>query len=233
MTRGRGSVRAVLALGLAVATAGTMPTAATQAASAATTAAPTTAVTTTAVTTSAPARPHVPPAPSEAEFEAALAAGDRSSTGVFAVAGQGGTWAGSVSSAASAASSSGCGRADADPVPNGKPIVVSMPPARAFTVGKIPARTWRHPPVGDPTWRLRFLGLTWMSPLAQRAAVDRQTRSLAALVDQAVAFHRQNPDPHSPKYGWDEGTAMRRLSALNCLYALTHSKRLLNGLEAQ
>jgi hypothetical protein len=192
MIRGKGLVRAALVLGLVMSTAGTLPAGPTQDAFAAP----------TAVTT----RPHVPSAPSEAEFEAAVAA--------------------------SAASTSGCGRADADPVPDRKPIVVSLPPARAFTVGKIPARMWRHPPVGDPTWRLKFLGLTWMSPLAQRAAVDGQTRSLAALVDQAVAFHRQNPDPHTPKYGWDEGTAMRRLSALNCLYALTHSKRLVTAMKA-
>src|SRR3954454_9237028 len=87
-----------------------------------------------------------------------------------------------------------CGGPAADPSPGGRPTVVTLPPAAPFTVGAIPAALWRRPPVSDPTWRLNFLALRWMNPLARRAAMDGQTASLAALVAQAVRFHQQNPD---------------------------------------
>ncbi|WP_433731674.1 hypothetical protein ACQP2Y_23315 [Actinoplanes sp. CA-051413] len=125
-----------------------------------------------------------------------------------------------------------CGSAAADPVPDGQPIVVSMPPAPAFTVGAIPAASWKNPPVADVTWRLQYQGLMWMKPLARRAAIDGQAQSLAALVAQAVAFHRQNPDPGNNNYGWDEGTALRRLETENCLYALSASELLRPGMTA-
>ncbi|MFG1603440.1 hypothetical protein [Actinoplanes sp. NPDC049265] len=125
-----------------------------------------------------------------------------------------------------------CGPAAATPVPDGRAIRVVLPPAGAFVVGAIPAARWRRPPVADPTWRLNFQGLMWMRPLARRAALDGQRQSLAALVRQAVLFHRQNPDPGSDVYGWDEGTALRRLEAENCLFALTRSAALIPGMTA-
>ncbi|MEU8233278.1 heparinase II/III family protein [Actinoplanes sp. NPDC048967] len=125
-----------------------------------------------------------------------------------------------------------CGPASPDPVPDGQPIVVSMPPASPFTVGAIPASSWRNPPVTDVTWRLQYEGLMWMKPLARRAVMDGQMQSFAALVAQAVAFHRQNPDPGNNNYGWDEGTALRRLETENCLYALQASEQLRPGMTA-
>ncbi|MEV7625942.1 hypothetical protein [Actinoplanes sp. NPDC089786] len=125
-----------------------------------------------------------------------------------------------------------CGPAAPSPVPDGRPIRVVMPPAKAFTVGAIPAAMWRRPPVTDPTWRLTFQGLMWVRPLARRAALDGQQKSLAALVRQVVLFHRQNPDPGSNGYGWDEGTALRRLEAENCLFTLTRSAALIPGMTA-
>jgi hypothetical protein len=119
-----------------------------------------------------------------------------------------------------------CGTAAPDPVPDGEDIVVSLAPAPSFTVGKISAASWRKPPVTDPTWRLNYEGLMWMKSLARRAAIDDQQKSLDALIDQVVAFHAQNPDPNSNSYGWDEGTALRRLETENCLYALTKSEKL-------
>lgn len=119
-----------------------------------------------------------------------------------------------------------CGDPAPAPVPDGQPIVVRLPPAAPFTVGQIPASSWRNPPVVDPTWRLNYQGLMWMKPLARRAAQDGQRGSLHALVEQAVAFHRYNADPGTRQYGWDEGTALRRLETLNCLYALTRSNNL-------
>jgi hypothetical protein len=41
---------------------------------------------------------------------------------------------------------------------------------------------------------------------------------------QVSAFNTQNPDPGTAQYGWDEGTALRRLETLNCLYWL-HAPR--------
>ncbi|ROP31424.1 hypothetical protein EDD30_4324 [Couchioplanes caeruleus] len=119
-----------------------------------------------------------------------------------------------------------CGAAAPGPVPDGEDIVVKLSPAAPFTVGKINPTTWRRPPVADPTWRMGYEGLMWMRPLARRAAMDGQTKSLDALVDQVVSFHAKNPDPKSNSYGWDEGTALRRLETENCLYALTGSEKL-------
>jgi hypothetical protein len=126
-----------------------------------------------------------------------------------------------------------CGDPAADPVPDGQPIVVTIPPAGPFTVGAIPATSWRSPPVADPSWRLNFQGLMWMKPLARRAAMDGQSQSLAALVAQAVAFHAQNPDPKNDNYGWDEGTSLRRLETENCLFSLTGSATLAAGMTAE
>ncbi|GLY95536.1 hypothetical protein [Actinoplanes sp. NBRC 103695] len=126
----------------------------------------------------------------------------------------------------------GCGPAATSPVNDGDPIVVSMPPAPAFTVGKIASTSWRNPPSADPTWRMNYLGLMWMKSLARRAAIDGQTGALDALVDQSVKFYQQNPDPKNISYGWDEGTALRRLESMNCLYALTQDAKLKPGMTA-
>lgn len=129
-------------------------------------------------------------------------------------------------SAADPTADARCGSAAPAAVPDGRPIVVRLPPAAPFTVGRIPASSWRRPPVADPTWRMNYQGLMWMKPLARRAAQDGQLRSLNALVLQAISFHRYNPDPGSNAYGWDEGTSLRRLETLNCLYALTRNASL-------
>ena len=57
----------------------------------------------------------------------------------------------------------------------------------------------------------------WLPPLAQRAAQDGQQKSLAALVDQMVQFHTVDPDHGKSALGLDDGAAMRRLLAENCL----------------
>ncbi|GLY95535.1 heparinase II/III family protein [Actinoplanes sp. NBRC 103695] len=126
----------------------------------------------------------------------------------------------------------GCGAAAADPVPDGEPIVVSLPPGPNFTVGSIPASSWRNPPETDATWKMNYLGLMWMKGLARRAAIDDQQQSLQALVDQAVKYYQQNPDPGTAVDGWDEGTALRRLESMNCLYALTQAEVLRPGMTS-
>jgi hypothetical protein len=134
--------------------------------------------------------------------------------------------------AASASTITGCGPPAADPVPDGQPIVVKLPPAAPFTVGKISKSMWLHPAVKDPAWQLWFYGFMWLHPLAERAAADGQQKSLAALVDQMVQFHTLDPDHGKPELGWDDGASLRRLSAENCLYELTKSKLLVAGMTA-
>lgn len=128
-----------------------------------------------------------------------------------------------------------CGAPAADPVPDGEDIVVTIPPGPSFTVGDIPATWWKTPPYGDAGWQLQLRGFMWVQPLAQRAYLDGQSQSLEALTDQIIAFHTQNPDPgtststttaNANHWGWDEGTALRRLGAENCLYSLTKDSRL-------
>ena len=130
------------------------------------------------------------------------------------------------------ASDARCGPPAADRVADTGRITVNLPPAKPFIIGRIPAETWRRTPIGDLSWKLKFLGLSWMRPIAGRAHADGQTAVLDALVAQAVAFHRENPDTGRQAEGWDEGTAMRRLEAENCLYALTRSPDLVPGMEA-
>jgi hypothetical protein len=124
-----------------------------------------------------------------------------------------------------------CGSPATTPVPDGAPIVVSLPPY-TFTVGRIPSTAWRNPPSTDPGWRLAFEGFMYLPALALRAYLDDQTASLHRMVDQIAAFHLQNPDPGRSVYGWDEGTAQRRLQTENCLYVLTRDGRMRAGMTA-
>src|SRR5689334_14129543 len=55
-----------------------------------------------------------------------------------------------------------CGDPSPTPVPDGEPIVVSIPPVQPFTVGAIPAAYWRNPPSRDPGWRLTFWSLAFL-----------------------------------------------------------------------
>ncbi|MFC6021721.1 hypothetical protein ACFP2T_36845 [Plantactinospora solaniradicis] len=125
-----------------------------------------------------------------------------------------------------------CGNPAAEPVPDGEPILVSMPPAPVFTVGQIPASWWRTPPELNVTWRLYFESLGWIRPLAYRAVLDDQDESLATIVGQYLAFYQQNPDPNTTQYGWDEAAATRRLGVGSCLYALTGDPQLVPAMEA-
>lgn len=131
---------------------------------------------------------------------------------------------------ASAAAPRWCDVPSRTPVQN--PIVVSLPPAAPFTVGEIVALSFRSPPVADPVWRLHYLGFMYLMPLAARAAVDGDRRALRTMVNQLLAFHSADPDPDSNLYGWDEGTAQRRLQIENCLYSATHDSRLVPGMAA-
>src|SRR5882724_622770 len=116
-------------------------------------------------------------------------------------------------SLASSTAAADCGPVAAAPVV--LPIVVSMPPAQPFTVGAIDPASFRNPRVSDPSWQLHYRGFMYLMPLAARAAVDGNSTALATMVSQLVAFHRADPDPSANLYGWDEGTAQRRLQLEN------------------
>ncbi len=118
------------------------------------------------------------------------------------------------------------------PVRDGAPIVVEAAPGHRVTVGRVDPALWTRPPVPGAQGELAFYGLGWLLPAAQRAAADGQKKALARVVDQVVAFHRQHPDHGRSDAGWDEGTAMRRLQAVTCLYELTRSPRLLPAIRA-
>ena len=119
----------------------------------------------------------------------------------------------------------GCGPASDTPVTDDGDLSVTLSPAPPFTVGAVPAAAWRETPVTDPGWQRVFRGFMWMPALAKRAAADHQQVALAKIVDQALAFYTDDPDPGTSADGWDEGTSMRRLTALNCLFQLTADER--------
>jgi hypothetical protein len=134
--------------------------------------------------------------------------------------------------AAAVSTAKDCSPPSPTPVPDGQPIVVSLPPAPLFTVGKISPTVWRHPMETSPAWRLSFEAFLYLPPLAVRAEQDGQMSSLSTILQQVIAFHVQNPDPGTSAYGWDEGTAQRRLMVENCLFELTHSASLVPGMVA-
>lgn len=118
---------------------------------------------------------------------------------------------------------------------DGDPITIHMPPGPDFVVGAVPAAWWRTPPSADLVWQLSFRGLLWLQPVAYYTDLNSQTASYATAVDQAITFYAQDPDPGVPStggygnstaYGWDEGTSLRRLTTLNCLYSRHADTRL-------
>jgi len=111
-----------------------------------------------------------------------------------------------------------------------RPIVVEPVPGLRATVGDVHPGWWTSPPVEGAQGLLAFYSLAWLLPAAQGAADDGQAQAMARVVDQAVAFHRDHPDRGRNGEGWDEGTAMRRLQTLNCLYELSRSPRLASAI---
>src|SRR5262249_13178525 len=89
-----------------------------------------------------------------------------------------------------------------------------------------------NPPVADPTWRMTYDGFMYLPPLAGRAAYDGNLVALTTMASQLVAFHTADPDPGTSQYGWDEGTAERRLLSENCVYAVSRDPRLVDLIAA-
>ncbi len=126
-----------------------------------------------------------------------------------------------------------CLAASPTAVPDGQPIVVSLPPAKPFTVGTLGRHEWTNPPVTDPSWRLWWYAFRWISPLMRRAVEDGQRKSVAVLLDQFLRYYREYPDPGKTVLGWDEGASLRRLETINCLYDLTKDRRLIAAMQAE
>lgn len=125
-----------------------------------------------------------------------------------------------------------CGPASSAPVTDGRPVTVDLG-RTSLTVGRTSATTWARPASTDPMWRMQFYSLGWLRPVAKRAFDDGQEQALRQVTDQVTAFYVQNPDRNTTTLGWDEGTSLRRLEALNCLYALTSDRGLAAGMARE
>src|SRR3954454_10358474 len=90
-----------------------------------------------------------------------------------------------------AAGTTKCSSPSSDPVQDGQPIRVTLPPAPTFTVGAVNPRWWHSPRLASVTWQLGFPGLHWLGPLAPPAYDDHQTKALGVVAEQAVTFQRQ------------------------------------------
>lgn len=113
------------------------------------------------------------------------------------------------------------------PVLDGTPLRVNVPPHVSFVVGSLDTNLWRHPPKkADASWRLWFNSMQWAQAYGQTAHNLGQTESLSKIVEQVTRFYVKNPDRGTNANGWDEGTSLRRLETLNCLYSLSKDDRL-------
>lgn len=127
-----------------------------------------------------------------------------------------------------------CGASTAVPVVDGTPIVVSLPPAATFTVGALPAAYWITPPSKDAAWQMWFYSMRWAQGVVLRAYEDRQPASMTAVVDQVMRFYAQYPDRAGrTRLGWDEGSSLRRLETLNCVYSATRDPRLVTAMATE
>ena len=117
-------------------------------------------------------------------------------------------------------------------VEDGAAIVVSMPPA-IFTVGQLGIAFWAKPPNTDPTWQMHLYSFRWLVPLLGRAVQDGQLKARDELINEVVRFYRDNPDRGASVKGWDEGSSLRRLEHLNCMYAMTKDRRLITPMQTE
>lgn len=117
-------------------------------------------------------------------------------------------------------------------VRDGRPIVVDLAPLR-LQIGTETRALWQRPASTDPSWQLTFYGLTWLPPLMRSAIRDGQSRSQSALLDTVARFYEQNPDPDSNALGWDEGTSLRRLESLICMYSMVADDRVAQGMRRE
>lgn len=126
-----------------------------------------------------------------------------------------------------------CLAASAQAVVDGKPIVISLPPAASFQVGELGRSYWDDPPVDETGWQLWAYSMRWAQSVAHRAYRDGQSEALRRVVEQVLRFYVDHPDTGAATKGWQEGTSLRRLETLNCLYAASRDPRLTNAMAAE
>jgi len=117
-----------------------------------------------------------------------------------------------------------------------------MSPAPDFTLNSTNPTWWRTPPTNDGVWQLVYRSLVWLQPIAFKANDLGFTTTYEQTVQQLTRFYAENPDPgtatatnlaNANKWGWDEGTSLRRLTTLNCLYSLRTDSRLIPFMAAE
>ncbi|GAB94920.1 hypothetical protein BJY21_002068 [Kineosphaera limosa] len=125
-----------------------------------------------------------------------------------------------------------CDRTSEEPVRDDAPIHVTLDSGPSFTLG---AEPWRRGGQlsSDPTWQMTMFSLDWVPPLVRRAISDSQDEVKERLLATVTRFYAENPDPGNNDRGWDEGTSLRRLEALSCLYSMTSDRRLIPAMEAE
>lgn len=87
---------------------------------------------------------------------------------------------------------------------------------------------WQRPPAGDSVRTLLVYGLSWLVPVLKKVehAPDAAAR-LERIVGAVAATPTWRPDTGKASDPiWNEGVVLRREQSLNCLYEVTHDRRL-------
>lgn len=124
-----------------------------------------------------------------------------------------------------------CDRISPQTITDGEPITVDLGSGPPFVVGEEPWGDPQAPPFSDPTWQLTFYSLDWLPALVRRARQDGQEEALARLMAVVDRFYTEHPDHGGIVTGWDEGTSLRRLEALSCLYTQAPDPRISAAME--
>lgn len=111
-------------------------------------------------------------------------------------------------------------------VSDNSPQQVDDPPYANFTVGQLDENLWRNPPTPNAQWKMFWLSMRWAQSYGQAAYNAGAKNTLTNIVSQVSRFYEANSDPGNNQSGWDEGTSLRRLETLNCLYSLSHDDRI-------
>lgn len=93
---------------------------------------------------------------------------------------------------------------------------------------------WVRPPAGDSVRSLLVYGLSWLVPVLREVKDEPdRARRLERIVTAVAATSTWRPDTGlAADPVWNEGAVLRREQTLNCLYELTHDRRLLPALLA-
>lgn len=119
-----------------------------------------------------------------------------------------------------------CGAAAAAPVTDADPIVIDLQHLKINVGTALSTNTIRNPPTADVTWQLWFHANRWAQNYGRKAYETGNKVALSKIVGQVASYYKYNPDTGAPKWGWDEGSSLRRLETLNCLYAMSKDSRI-------